>query len=129
MSELSIENEQGELLVQRSRSRDAGNDKIRTDTHAIVFDGERFGTINIQWNMEPVHRKINRHVAEVQLFISMMLVILTGLIVILIHWLAIRPMRRITDSLAGLSEAQHPVPLHLPTLLQPGVAVDGGIGE
>jgi signal transduction histidine kinase/CheY-like chemotaxis protein/HPt (histidine-containing phosphotransfer) domain-containing protein len=113
MSELSIENEQGELLVQRSRSRDAGNDKIRTDTHAIVFDGERFGTINIQWNMEPVHRKINRHVAEVQLFISMMLVILTGLIVILIHWLAIRPMRRITDSLAGLSEAQHPVPLHL----------------
>jgi len=101
---LTIENEKGDLLVQSLRPHSEANNDIRNYSYTIKFEGERFGTINIHWDIEPVQQEINRHVAEVQIFISAMLILLTGLTVILIHWLTVRPIRRITSHLTALSE-------------------------
>ncbi len=111
---LSIENELGDLLVRRSRANTATTGRLSDYSNLIEYGGERFGVINIQWDMEPVHQKIDRHVTEVQLFISTMLVLLTGVIVVLIHWFTIRPIHRITHHLNSLSEDQQTPPLHLP---------------
>jgi len=112
---LSIENEQGQLLVKRSRNQPVAEGKIRNYSHALNFEGEHFGTIKIQWDIEPVEEKIYQHVNDVQLFISTMLILLTGLTVILFYWLTVRPVHRITTYLNSLSENRQQSHLHLPT--------------
>jgi len=114
MIKLSIKNERDELLVRRVRANAAADENVRTYRYPIELEGERFGTINIDWDIEPVQREIDRHVTEVQVFISAMLVLLTGLIVILIHVLAIRPILRIARYLSSLSDRAPTESLHLP---------------
>jgi PAS domain S-box-containing protein len=114
MIELSIRNEDDEVLVRSVRADAAAGENVRTYGYPIELEGERFGTININWDIESVQREIDRHVTEVQVFISAMLVLLTGLIVILIHWLAIRPVRRIVGHLDSLSVDTRTSPLHTP---------------
>ncbi|MCU7936120.1 MAG: response regulator [Candidatus Thiodiazotropha sp. (ex Dulcina madagascariensis)] len=113
MVELSIKNERDELLVRRTRAYTAAQDSIHDYRYAMEFEGERFGSIHIKWDTEPIQREISRHVAKVQLFISIMLVLLTGLTIILIHWLVIRPIRRINRHLVSLSDGIPSSPLHL----------------
>ena len=103
MIKLSIKNERDELLVRRVRAKAAADENIRTYRYPIELEGERFGTIHIDWDIEPVQREIDRRVTEVQVFISAMLALLTGLIVILIHWLAIRTVLRIAGYLDSIS--------------------------
>jgi PAS domain S-box-containing protein len=114
MIELSITNEDDELLVQSVRADHAADENVRTYRYPIELEGERFGTININWDIEPVQREIDRHVTEVQVFISAMLVLLTSLTAILIHWLAIRPLRRIAGHLDSLSVNTRTSPLRTP---------------
>ena len=85
MTGLSIENEQGKLLVQQSRSKTSPNHKIRHYSYVFQFEGEQFGTIRIHWDIAPIEAKINNHVINVQIFISAMLILLMCLTVILIH--------------------------------------------
>ncbi|MCU7905404.1 MAG: response regulator [Candidatus Thiodiazotropha sp. (ex Epidulcina cf. delphinae)] len=113
MLEFSIKNERDELLVRRSRPDSAVRDMIRDYRYAMEFEGERFGSISIKWDIEPVQREISRHVAKVQLFISTMLVLLTGLTIMLIHWLVIRPIRNINHHLVSLSDGRPSSPLRL----------------
>jgi len=114
MIKLSIKNERDELLVRRVRAKAAADENIRTYRYPIELEGERFGTIHIDWDIEPVQREIDRRVTEVQVFISAMLALLTGLIVILIHWLAIRTVLRIAGYLDSISEVTRTSTLHTP---------------
>ena len=113
---LSIQNEQGKLLVKQSRSQTASNSKIHNYSYVIEYEGEQFGSINIQWDTAPIEDKINNHVTDVQLFISAMLILLVCLTVILIHWLSVRPLHRITRYLTSLSKNDQRLPLKLPVL-------------
>ena len=67
--------------------------------------------MNITWDMDPVYRQISHHVTESLLLMSTMLILLTGIILALIHWLAIRPIRRITGYLSALTENKQLSPL------------------
>jgi len=114
MISLRMENEQGKLLAQQSRPQTTADDKIRSYRYVIKFEGEQFGTLNIRWDIQPIETKINNHVIKVQLFISAMLILLTLLTVILIYWLSIRPVHRITHYLTLLSKNSQQLPLKLP---------------
>ncbi len=114
MVSLAIKNEAGDLLVERRRSRKTDRYKLRSHSGKIEYEGEQFGTIHILWDTEPVELEIRRHVTNVQLFISVMLILLTGLIVILINWLTIRPMRKISRYLTMLSESRPGLSLDIP---------------
>ncbi len=114
MLSLTIENEAGEILVQRQRSQKTDMRKLRGYSDKVRYEGEQFGTIHILWDTEPVEREIRRYVTNVQLFISVMLILLTGLIVIMIYWLTIRPMRKISRYLTMLSEGRPGLSLDIP---------------
>ena len=105
---LSITNEEGILLVQRTRPDAVPGDDVLDYSYPIEFENERFGTMNIAWDMEPVSRQISHHVTESLILMSTMLILLTGIILALIHWLAIRPVRRITGYLSALTGNEHP---------------------
>ncbi len=114
MLSLTIENESGDILVQHQRSKKAGKGKLRSYSEKVKYEGEQFGTIYIKLDTESVEREIRRHVTNVQLFISVMLILLTGLIVILIYWLTVRPMRKISRYLTMLSEGRPGLSLDIP---------------
>jgi len=111
MIALSITNEQGILLVQHTRPDAVSGAGLLDYNYPIEFEGEQFGTMNIAWDMEPVYQHISHHVTESLLLMSTMLILLTGIILAFIHWLTIRPIRRITGYLSALTENRQPPPL------------------
>ncbi|MCP3690353.1 MAG: hypothetical protein GY784_18275, partial [Gammaproteobacteria bacterium] len=114
MLSLTIENEAGKILVQRQRSRKTDRHKLRSYSEKVWYEGEQFGKIQIQLDTEPVEQEIRRHVTNVQLFISVMLVLLTGLTIIMVYWLTARPMRKISRYLTMLSEGHSDLTLDIP---------------
>lgn len=114
MLSLTIKNEQGKTLVQRTQGTAKNQSKIRDYNYAFKFEGETFGSIDIHWDIEPMQQEINKHVADVQLFISAMLILLSGLIIVLVHWLTIRPIRHITRYLDSVTQNTQNATLHLP---------------
>jgi PAS domain S-box-containing protein len=100
---ISIKNEQAKLLVQHFRPDTFPTRFVRTYDYAIEFEGEQFGTVTILWDTEELNEKINHHVARVQQLISSILLGLTTLFLILINFVAVEPIRRITRYLMKLS--------------------------
>jgi signal transduction histidine kinase/DNA-binding response OmpR family regulator len=106
---MTIANNRGESLVKQQRTGTVPEHAIRSYRHAVTFKGEQFGTISIDLHIEQALKEIDNRVAEVQLFIAIVLAFFSGMILILSHWLTIRPIRNITRYLTRLSEAK-PLP-------------------
>jgi PAS domain S-box-containing protein len=100
---ISIRNERSKLLVQHARANDIASKFIHTFNYPFVVKGESFGSITIVWDTKEIESKINHHISKVQQIISTVLILLTGLFLILIHWLTIKPLKRITKYLTKLS--------------------------
>ncbi len=113
MVELAIENENGEILARRAGDVPTAKRRVRRYRYPIELEGETFGYMSIYWNIEPIYAEVELHVAKVRTFASVVLIVLTGLIVVLVDWLAIRPIRRISDYLMALSQGRQPAPLNL----------------
>ncbi len=110
---LSVTNESGEVLAKWLRKDVPAQGNIRLYTYPIEYEGELFGDINIKWDIEPIYEEIDHHVGEMRLFMSSMLIVLTGLIILLMHWLAVRPVRQINNHLITLADGRRPAPIHL----------------
>ncbi len=110
---LIIENEQGKRMVQQSQNDITPDNMLRTYSHSIIFENENFGSIIMQMDIRPIKKQINNQVTRVQIFVISILLTLTALIVILIHWLTIRPIRIIIRYLNSISESQQQLPLRL----------------
>ncbi len=113
MVELTIENENDKIIAQRTSGATNEKRRIRRYSYPMEFEGETFGRMSIHWNIEPIYAEVELHVTKVRWFASAVLVVLTGLIVILVHWLAVRPTRRISNYLMALSKGRQPPPLNL----------------
>ncbi len=101
---LSILNEQGDLLVQRERSTVIPDPRTHYFSGNLTFEGELYGTITIESNIEPVYVEINHHIGQIQLFISTMLFLLTSLTLLLVNRLVINPIQNISHYLTQLSK-------------------------
>ncbi|MCP3670457.1 MAG: response regulator [Gammaproteobacteria bacterium] len=110
---LSVTNESGEVLAKWLRKDVPAQGNIRQYTYPIEYEAEIFGDINIKWDIEPIYEEIDHHVGEMRLFMSSMLIVLTGLIIFLMHWLAVRPVRQINNHLITLADGSRPAPIHL----------------
>lgn len=110
---LIIKNEQGKRMVQQSQNDITPDNMLRTYSHSIIFENENFGSIVMQMDIRPIKKQINNQVTRVQIFVISILLTLTALIVILIHWLTIRPIRIIIRYLNSISESQQQLPLRL----------------
>lgn len=110
----TISNEDGNVLVHRSRSTELTPDftGMREYSYPVELEGEHFGSITIQWDIKPVHREIEQYVMRAQIFISGMLVLLTFIILLIIRKLVLKPISRITRFLKSLSRNQNPRKLH-----------------
>ncbi len=113
MAGLSIRNESGEMLSHWLRADAPEKEHVRLYTYPIEYEGETFGGIVIKWDIGPGYEEIDRHVSKIRLFMSTMLVVLTGLVILLMHWLAVRPVRQINNHLITLADGHRPPPIQL----------------
>lgn len=112
MLTLVIYNEAGDILVQMDNPSTITAKEVRQYNVPMIFEGERFGNIAVEWNLDPIYREISRQVSKVRLFTSSILILLVGLIIIFFYLLAIRPVSVISRYLNSLSQkGQRPLTL------------------
>ncbi|MCP4010159.1 MAG: response regulator, partial [Proteobacteria bacterium] len=112
---LIVENEKSVVLVEKRKPHNKSESDIRDYRYPVDFAGEHFGSIVIQWDIKPIEQEIYSHAAKLQFFSSAMLVLLTCLSILLLNWLAVRPIRLINRRLDDLQKAEdQPSPLQLP---------------
>lgn len=114
MMTLTIGNEEGRILSQHLRENVHAEDETKNYRYPIVFEGEIFGQVFFQWNTTPTHQQIDHRVDQAQIFVSTILIILISLVISLIFWLVIHPIRRIFGYLSPLSDHSPSEPLHIP---------------
>ncbi len=101
---LAFENEDGTGLARFVRDRAPDPASLLTFSDDIVFRGERFGRLIIEWDVGPAYRRIEAHVEKTRVYVMVSLLIVMFIFTALIDWLALRPIKRILSRLTELTE-------------------------
>ncbi|MET0085774.1 MAG: EAL domain-containing protein [Sedimenticola sp.] len=104
---ITIRNEQGHSLVDWQRSNLIHIDNIKTYNREITFDGEVFGKISIDWNYSALMALGHEHVWNIQLLIGFILSVFTFVVIALVHYLTVRPIRIIHTRLQALKKGDY----------------------
>ncbi len=103
---LVIENELGEALVSWKNTSMSVSDPLMPFSNDIVFEGESFGKMHIEWNVTSLLAEIDNHVEKMRMF-AMGVILALGLIII--SWvdrLVVRPIRKIHYRLNELGQGE-----------------------
>ncbi len=95
---LKIENAEGVPLADWHRDNQESFELL-SFTKDIVYEGEKFGTLKIEWNVADTYRKIDSHVQKIRFAFLSVLLLLTGTIIALLHQFLIRPVNQINQRL------------------------------
>jgi signal transduction histidine kinase/CheY-like chemotaxis protein len=110
---LSVLNELGEPLVQWQSKQDHDQAQVRRFQKDVVFEGESFGSIRIQWNVQNLFAKIDRHVQKMRIFGALLFVVLGLAILLWINKLVVHPIKLIHRKLVELERDEAGEPLQL----------------
>lgn len=92
---LKILNENNVVLAEWS-SKEAVSDKdMLSHSEPIIFEGEVFGFIELNWNLSNKRADIDKHIAGTYIFNSISLFFLTVISIVGVNWLVIRPLHDI----------------------------------
>jgi diguanylate cyclase (GGDEF)-like protein/PAS domain S-box-containing protein len=114
MSSVRIVNEDDVILVSRRNAAIPATASRLRFSQPMVFNGERFGSVEIQWSVEHIHREIEQHVGLMRLALAGALLLLVALIVVMLRGLAVAPVNRIHQGLLALARGGSPEKLALP---------------
>lgn len=111
---VSILNELGEPLVQWQSEAGRDGAHLRGFEKDVNFEGESFGSIRIQWNVQNLFNEIDEHVHKFRLFGAALLAILGIVILLWINQLVVNPIKLIHRKLVDLerNELGEPLQLH-----------------
>ena len=110
-------NEKGEVLAVWQRDGEFDESSIVPLSNNLVFEGETFGQLNIDWNVEGERKVIENSVFQARLYTTGTLTLLSVMVVILFNWLALRPLTLIHSNLKNFSKGHPQTPLLLPFYL------------
>jgi len=97
----SITNEEHKSLIKRSNTKPVNKKYSLIHSAPIKYENEIFGYIDIRWDMTQKYTEVEKHIRDIYFFISMMLILLSGISAIGIHLLVTRPLRNIENRLLG----------------------------
>jgi len=112
---LIIENEEGIVLAEWKNSKKNANISPLEFFQSLVFEGETFGKMTLVWNVEPLYQEIEAHVGNVRLLTAGILLLLAVLILLLVNWLALHPIRKINKRLILLAEGDYTTGINIST--------------
>ena len=110
---LTINNEIGEPLVTWTRQDEAVPETTLHFSEDVVFEGESFGSISIDWNVATLMHGIDSHVQRMRVYSMSVVGILATLLIFWIHRLVVSPINRIHRRVVSLGEHQGKEPLNL----------------
>jgi signal transduction histidine kinase/ActR/RegA family two-component response regulator len=106
-----LENEQGRPLVQWHNPTAQPRLSPQAFSRDIAFAGEKFGRLTIAWNTAGQQAVMQQHASWMRLFTMSIVALLTVCLVLLVHWLALWPLRQINQRLITLAEGDLTTPL------------------
>lgn len=108
-----ILNELDEPLVQWQSEATNDQAQLRQFENDVLFEGESFGAIRIEWNVQDLFKEIDDHVQKMRMF-GIMLFLLLGLSILLwINRLVVFPIKLIHRKLVELERDEPGEPLIL----------------
>ncbi len=114
---LEIADEEGKQLISwQSQSNQESHESVEplSFTKDIVYEGETFGTMQIELNVADNYQRINEHVSKMRLVSAGGLLLLTGIAIALLHGFIILPVDRINRRLLKLAAGNLVKKLTLP---------------
>lgn len=103
MAGMTIKNELNEELVRLNRFRQDKSNLQQYD-YDLIFEGEKFGQISINWDLQPFLKEVDHHVFQIQLIASAMLILLSILTFSFFYLLVGYPVSKLTNYLHALSQ-------------------------
>lgn len=102
-----VENETGVKLARWTNDSGTASVVPLSFTKQLSLEGETFGRITIEWNIGPIQEEIDRHALIIQGYAAFVIFVLTGVILGLVHILAVRPINQINANLIGLARGDY----------------------
>lgn len=110
---IAIRNESEQILVKHTRSINALPEDAYTYNHDIDFEGEKFGSISVSWDLVRLMAEVDKRLVREQVQLILSLLTLTLLSLFLLHVLVVAPVNKLRDRLLSHSKGQTPQPLAL----------------
>jgi signal transduction histidine kinase/CheY-like chemotaxis protein len=102
---INIANEKGQPLARWINKKAPERVEPLSFSKQIRFEGETFGSINIEWNFATMRQEIERHALIIQFSVGFGIILMAAIIIALVDRLAIRPVKdinqRVTDFANG----------------------------
>ncbi|MBU2967456.1 EAL domain-containing protein [Amphritea sp. 2_MG-2023] len=101
---IRIMNEEGVLLASLSRGSGREDQNLVSFSKTLSFESEVFGVLSIDWSTERLDNEVMRHINMMRYWVIASLLILTLIILVLIHFFAVRPIGKIHQHLLALNK-------------------------
>ena len=108
---IRVRNEEGKILADWQRETHAPADELIPFKRDIVFEGEKFGDIEIGWSSHQIYAVMQGRMMRVWVAITVPLMGLLFLVLLIVHWLAVRPLDRIYQRVRSLASGDLDTPL------------------
>lgn len=104
LCQIVVTNEEGRVLATW-RDPDLGQtDGLVRFGDDVVFEGERFGNIAIAWTSAHITALARERMMRVWMATAIPLAVLLVLVILIVHWLALRPLQLIYQRIRRLAE-------------------------
>lgn len=100
---LEIRNENDVSLVRAEKKGVYEEDYTMSFSDRFIVEGEDFGSLIISWNLQSIYAEANEYGKRLQLSVTIALIALTLMILSLLHWVLVKPMRKIHQRLNDIS--------------------------
>ena len=97
-----IFNENNDILTQWTKGDHIDPEQYMNFSHDVLLEGESFGRIDVQWNVQRQHEEIQAYAIKIYLYAAGISVILALIVVGLINSLVVTPIRLIHNHLLVL---------------------------
>ncbi len=101
---IRIMNEEGVLLASLSKNADLDSHNLVSFSKEISYESEVFGVLSIDWSTQRLDQEVIRLTTIMRYWVIASLLTLTLIILLLIHYFAVRPIGKIHQHLVSLNK-------------------------
>jgi PAS domain S-box-containing protein len=116
MTSITVRNEQGDVLTRISRYTDGPQVNSVTYVNPIIFEGENYGDITIDWDNTEKLERINSYVFRVRLYALLTLLCAAALFYGLFRMLVVVPLTRLKERTEAIHNDTPSAAITLPPL-------------
>jgi signal transduction histidine kinase/ActR/RegA family two-component response regulator len=103
---INIANERDQSLARWTNRKMPEKAEPYSFSKQIKFQGETFGSINIEWNFATMRHEIERHALIIQFSVGVGVLLMAAIVIALVDRLAIRPVKNINQRVMDFADGR-----------------------